>query len=60
MQRFIDLKELILTVVQLEYMFQKIKNKKVEKTVKKLIAEENKFGIKNLKLIKNLEKKFTK
>ena len=35
-------------------MFQKIKAK-VE-TVKNLIALENKFGIKNLKLIKNLGK----
>ena len=38
----------------------KDKNKKVEKSVKNLINDENKFGIKNLVHIKNLGKKFIK
>ena len=38
----------------------KDKSKKVEKSVKNLINDENKFGIKNLVHIKNLGKKFIK
>ena len=38
----------------------KDKNKKVEKNVKKLIAEENKFGIKKFETYKKFGKKFTK
>ena len=39
---------------------KKDKSIKIDNSVKKMLKEEENFGIKNLQLIKNLEKKFTK
>ena len=58
--KFTIQKELILTEALLEFTFLKDKNKKVEKSVTKLIADENKFGIKKFETYKKFGEKVYK
>jgi hypothetical protein len=60
MLKYLDLKKLILMVDQLRIYIKKDKKVKIEKSVKKMLKEEENFGIKKFKTYQKFGEKVYK